>query len=86
MIAVGTLSCLGARGRTTEGAQPASGVQRAEHVAKLVPATATSTEPYFARRKLLPAFRAAKLSGGADATTAISTERDEQWSWLPARG
>ena len=52
--------------------------ERGRLVAKLVPASAAPTVPYFAQRKLLPAFRSAKLSGGGDATVSISTERDER--------
>lgn len=52
--------------------------ERGRPVAKLVPATITPTTPYFSRRSLLPAFQAAKLSGGTDATTGISIERDER--------
>lgn len=52
--------------------------ERGTVVAKLVPASAAHATPYFARRKLLPAFKAAKLSGGADSTTGISIERDER--------
>ena len=52
--------------------------ERGKPVAKLVPATATHDTPYFSRRKLRPAFKAAKLSGGADSTAGISLERDER--------
>jgi len=51
---------------------------RGKVVAKLVPASAPPLVPFFARRKLLPAFAAAKLSGGQDATSGISIERDER--------
>ena len=52
--------------------------ERGRPVARLVPATPAPTMPYFARRKLLPAFKAARLSGGADSTVGISKERDER--------
>lgn len=52
--------------------------ERGRIVAKIVPATDTPLQPYFARRKLLPAFRAAKLAGGIDSTVGISQERDER--------
>ncbi|MCB1104168.1 MAG: hypothetical protein KDK74_05495 [Cephaloticoccus sp.] len=52
--------------------------ERGKPVAKLVPATVAPTEPYFARRKLLPAFKAAKLTSGLDSTAGISAERDER--------
>ena len=51
---------------------------RGKVVAKLVPASAPAAVPFFAQRKLLPAFRAAKLRGGVDATKGISAERDER--------
>jgi antitoxin (DNA-binding transcriptional repressor) of toxin-antitoxin stability system len=52
--------------------------ERGKIVAKLVPASSPPAVPYFARRKLLPSFRSAKLSGGSDSTRGISTERDER--------
>ena len=52
--------------------------ERGRIVARLVPAPAAFTVPYFARRKLLPAFRSAARSGGTDATAGISDERDER--------
>lgn len=52
--------------------------ERGKPIAKLVPATAPAATPYFSRRKLLPAFKAAKLSGGTDSTAGISQERDER--------
>lgn len=52
--------------------------ERGRPVARLVPALATPATPYFSRRPLLPAFQAAKLSGGADSTAGISAERDER--------
>ena len=49
-------------------------------VAKLVPQLRESEVPYFARRKLSPAFRklmeSGKLQGGTDSTTIISEDRD----------
>ena len=51
--------------------------ERGRLVAKLVPATAPSTVPYFARRKLLPAFLATQAEGGTDSTAGISAEREE---------
>ncbi len=52
--------------------------ERGKPIAKLVPTTLTPDEPYFARRKLLPAFRTVKLSKGTDTTIGISDERDER--------
>jgi antitoxin (DNA-binding transcriptional repressor) of toxin-antitoxin stability system len=52
--------------------------ERGRSVARLVPATTVPARPYFARRKLLPAFRAARLTGGTDATAVVSQERDER--------
>ena len=50
-------------------------------VAKIVPQAAESGVPYFARRKLTPAFRKlmerGKLRGGTDSTQIISEERDK---------
>ena len=47
-------------------------------LAKLVPATALPAKPYFARRKLLPAYRSAQpfLKGGTDSTRTIADDRD----------
>lgn len=50
--------------------------ERGRPVAKLVPASSAPATPYFARRKLLPAFKSVKISGGTDATAGISAERD----------
>jgi antitoxin (DNA-binding transcriptional repressor) of toxin-antitoxin stability system len=52
--------------------------ERGRVVAKLVPASADPVVPYFARRKLTPAFRrqARFLVGGTDSTALISAERD----------
>ncbi|MDB6126362.1 MAG: Antitoxin [Verrucomicrobia bacterium] len=52
--------------------------ERGKIVAKLVPASPAPAAPYFSQRKLLPAFQAAKLSGGRDSTIGISAERDER--------
>ena len=52
--------------------------ERGRPVAKLVPATATPTTPYFSRRVLLPAFKATQSQGGTDSTAGISAERDER--------
>lgn len=52
--------------------------ERGRPVAKLVPATAAPTTPYFSRRKLLPAFLATQAEGGTDSTAGISAERDER--------
>lgn len=52
--------------------------ERGRVVARLVPATEPPATPYFARRKLLPAFQAARRTGGKDATAGISAERDER--------
>lgn len=52
--------------------------ERGKVVAKLVPASAPPAVPYFSVRKLLPAFRSAKLSGGMDSTKGVSMERDER--------
>jgi antitoxin (DNA-binding transcriptional repressor) of toxin-antitoxin stability system len=53
---------------------------RGHAVAKLVPKTSEPEVPYFARRKLSPAFRklmeSGKLRGGADSTITISEDRD----------
>jgi antitoxin (DNA-binding transcriptional repressor) of toxin-antitoxin stability system len=50
--------------------------ERGRVVAKLIPASAPAATPYFSRRKLLPAYRAAKLRGGRDSTAGIREERD----------
>ena len=52
--------------------------ERGQVVAKIVPANEPPPQPYFASRRLLPSFRAAKLTGGTDATVGISQERDER--------
>ncbi|MDP3070776.1 MAG: hypothetical protein Q8N18_10830 [Opitutaceae bacterium] len=68
-------------GRWVRRAAAVGGLQVTERgrvVASLVPAPELSAVPYFARRELLPAFRAAQLTGGTDATDGISAERDER--------
>lgn len=52
--------------------------ERGKVIAKLVPVVAAEPSPYFSRRRLLPAFRAAKLAGGTDLTEGISQERDSR--------
>ena len=52
--------------------------ERGKVVAKLLPATPQPSVPYFSRRNLVSSFRAARLSGGTDATIGISAERDER--------
>jgi prevent-host-death family protein len=53
---------------------------RGKTVAKIVPQPHESEVPYFARRKLTPAFRklmaSGKLRGGTDSTIIISEDRD----------
>ena len=53
---------------------------RGRTVAKIVPQASEPEVPYFARRKLTPAFRklmeSGKLRGGTDSTTIISEDRD----------
>lgn len=57
---------------------------RGKTVAKIVPQPPESEVPYFARRKLSPAFRklmeSGKLSGGTDSTQIISEDRDRNIS------
>lgn len=68
-------------GRWVRRAAAIGGLQVTERgrvVARVVPAPAMAAAPYFARRTLLPTFKAAKLSGGTDVTEAISSERDER--------
>jgi len=52
--------------------------ERGRIVAKLMPAKPLPATPYFARRKLTPAYRkqARFLIGGQDATVMVSKERD----------
>ena len=53
---------------------------RGRTVAKIVPEHDQAKTPYFARRKLTPAFRklmkGGKLRGGADSTLTVSEDRD----------
>ena len=53
---------------------------RGKTVAKIVPQQDKPETPYFARRKLTPAFRklmkSGKLRGGADSTGIVSEDRD----------
>jgi antitoxin (DNA-binding transcriptional repressor) of toxin-antitoxin stability system len=53
---------------------------RGQLVAKLIPQTAETKAPYFARREVTPAFRklaaSGRLRGGTDATQIISEDRD----------
>ena len=55
---------------------------RGKAVAAIVPRVAEPEVPYFARRKLTPAFRRlierGRLRGGTDSTKAISEERNGQ--------
>ncbi|MGD0094481.1 MAG: type II toxin-antitoxin system prevent-host-death family antitoxin [Planctomycetota bacterium] len=55
---------------------------RGKTVAKIVPQVHKSTVPYFARRKLTPAFRkllaSGKLRGGTDSTQLISEGREDR--------
>ncbi|HEY3755861.1 MAG TPA: hypothetical protein VGL42_06905 [Opitutaceae bacterium] len=52
--------------------------ERGKVIARLLPMTSVSDRPYFARRKVNPAFRAIQgaLKGGRDSTSGISEERD----------
>ena len=53
---------------------------RGKTVAKIVPQQEPPEVPYFARRKLTPAFRtlmkSGKLRGGADSTRIVAEDRD----------
>jgi antitoxin (DNA-binding transcriptional repressor) of toxin-antitoxin stability system len=51
---------------------------RGHVIARLLPMTSMPDVPYFARRALTPAFRAAqaRLKGGVDSSKSISAERD----------
>jgi prevent-host-death family protein len=55
---------------------------RGRTVARLLPEQDTPEEPYFARRKLTPAFRklmaSGKLRGGTDSTQTISEAREDR--------
>jgi prevent-host-death family protein len=54
--------------------------ERGRVVAKIVPQEEQPLTPYFARRKLTPAFgklmKTRKLRGGTDSTEAVSRDRD----------
>lgn len=50
--------------------------ERGRVIAKLVPATTPPELPYFAQRKLLPAYQAANLRGGVDSTVGIGEDRE----------
>ena len=53
---------------------------RGKTIAKIVPEEPAPAAPYFAQRKLTPAFRklmeSGKLQGGTDSTQIISEDRD----------
>jgi prevent-host-death family protein len=53
---------------------------RGRTVAKIVPQREPAETPYFARRKLTPAYRklmkSGKLRGGTDSTRIVSEDRD----------
>jgi len=57
---------------------------RGRTVAKIVPEPKGSGVPYFARRKLTPAFRrlmeSGKLRGGRNSTETISEDREDRYS------
>lgn len=52
-------------------------------VARIVPQVAEPEAPYFARRRLTPAFRrlmgSGKLRGGTDSTVIIAEDRDRSF-------
>jgi antitoxin (DNA-binding transcriptional repressor) of toxin-antitoxin stability system len=52
--------------------------ERGKTIARIPPQASTPEIPYFARRKLNPAFRRImhRLSGGTDSTRIISEDRD----------
>ena len=56
---------------------------RGKTIAKIVPQQPESEVPYFARRKLSPAFRklmeSGKLRGGTDSTITISEDREDRY-------
>ena len=54
--------------------------ERGRVVAKIVPAADFPKKPYFARRKLIRAFREASphLMGGTDSTLSISDDRERE--------
>ena len=55
---------------------------RGRVVARILPETGPSTVPYFARRKLSPAFKrldeTGKTGRGTDTTVAISEDREDR--------
>jgi prevent-host-death family protein len=57
---------------------------RGKTVARIVPEQESPETPYFARRKLTPAFRklmaSGKLKGGPDSTQTISEDREDRYS------
>jgi len=58
---------------------------RGRTVARIVPEQERPEVPYFARRRLLPGFRAVmhRLSGGTDSTTLIAQDREDRDDDLP---
>jgi antitoxin (DNA-binding transcriptional repressor) of toxin-antitoxin stability system len=54
--------------------------ERGRLIAKLLPSAPLPQRPFFARRKLTKAFRAAQpfLTGGPDSTRSISDDRDHE--------
>jgi len=52
--------------------------ERGKTIARILPQEPTPEVPYFARRKLSPAFRKImhRLEGGTDSTQIISEDRD----------
>jgi antitoxin (DNA-binding transcriptional repressor) of toxin-antitoxin stability system len=54
--------------------------ERGTTIARILPQAPTPEIPYFARRKLNPAFRRImhRLSGGTDSTRIISEDRDSR--------
>lgn len=54
--------------------------ERGKTIARILPQVPTPEIPYFARRKLNPAFRRImhRLSGGTDTTRIISEDRDSR--------
>lgn len=55
---------------------------RGKNVARIVPEEEPPPVPYFARRRLTPAFRklmeTGKLRGGTDSTSIVSEDRDRE--------
>ncbi len=56
--------------------------ERGRRIARLVATMPRPEQPYFSRRKFLPAFRTARphLHGGTDSTQTISDDRDHAGS------